>query len=78
MEYQQESIKGNWPFSRPTEHTKECHGRFDWLNPKTFSLKDRCYSRKVRESLDIYIATIQCYQDKVLNRDNENVVKTNA
>ena len=31
IEHQQESIKGNWSSSGATEHTKECHGHFDWL-----------------------------------------------
>ena len=38
--HQQESIKGNWTSSGATEHTKECHGCFDWLHPKTMSLKE--------------------------------------
>ena len=37
IEHQQESIKGNWSSSGATEHTKECHGHFDWLHPKTLS-----------------------------------------
>ena len=43
IEYQQESIKGNWSCSGATEHTKECHGHFDWLHPKTLSMKNKYY-----------------------------------
>ena len=43
IEHQQESIKGNWPSSGATEHAKECHGHFDWLYPKTLSMKTRYY-----------------------------------
>ena len=59
IEHQQESIKGNWSSSGATEHTKECHGHFDW------------------ESLEIDMAVVRYGQDKVLNRDNGNFVKTN-
>ena len=41
IEHQQESIKGNWTSSGATEHTKECHGCFDWLHPTTLSMKNR-------------------------------------
>ena len=78
IEHQQESIKGNWSFSGATEHIKECHGHFDWLRFKTLSMKNRYYDRKVRESLEIDTAAVRYGQDKVLNRDNGNVVKTNA
>ena len=39
IEHQQESIKGNWSSSGATEHTKERHGHFDWLHPKTLHEK---------------------------------------
>ena len=78
IEHQQESIKGNWTSSGATEHTSECHGHFDWLHPKTLSMKNRYYDRKVRESLEIDMAVVRYGQDKVLNRDNGNFVKTNA
>ena len=52
IEHQQESIKGNWSSSGATEHTKECHGHFDCLHPKTLSMKNGCYDKKVTESLD--------------------------
>ena len=39
IEHQQESIKGNWISCGATEHTKECHGCFEWLHPKTLSIK---------------------------------------
>ena len=71
-------IKGNGTSSGATEHTKECHGCFDWLHPKTLSIKNRYYDRKVRESLEIDMAIVKYGQEKVLNRDNRNFVKTNA
>ena len=78
IEHQQESIKGNWTSSGATEHTKECYGCFDWLHPKTLSIKNSYYDRKVRESLEIDMAVVKYGQEKVLNRDNGNFVKTNA
>ena len=76
--HQQESIKGSWSYSGATEHTNECHGHFDGLNPKTLSMKNRYYDRKVRESLEIDMAVVSCGQDKALNRCNGNFVKTSA
>ena len=78
IEHQQERIKGNWSYSGATEHTKERHSHFNWLQPKTLSMKNRYYDRKVRESLEIDMVVVWYGQDKVLNRDNENFVKTNA
>ena len=34
-EHQQDSMSGKLESSGATEHTKECHGQFDWLHPKT-------------------------------------------
>ena len=41
-------------------------------------MKNRYYNRKVRESLEIYTAVVRYGQDKALNRDTGNLVKTNA
>ena len=78
IEHQQESVKDNWTSSGATEHKKECHGHFDWLHPKTLSMKNRYYDRKLRESLEIDMAVVRYGQDKVFNRENENFVKKNA
>ena len=65
-ERQQESIKGNWSPSGATEHTKECHGHFDWLHPKTLKWV-------LWQASDGIVG-----QDKLLNSDYGNFVKTNA
>ena len=70
-EYQHESIKGNWSSSGATKHRKECNGHFNWLHPKSLSMKDRYYDTKVRESLKIDMAVVKYGQDKVLNRQQE-------
>ena len=41
-------------------------------------MKNRCYDRKVRESLEFDMMVVEYGQDKVPNRDNGNFVKTNA
>ena len=78
IEHQQENIKGNWSSSGANENTKEFHGHFDWLHPKTLSIKNSYYDRKVRESLEIDMVVVRYGHDKVLNRDNGSFVKINA
>ena len=41
-------------------------------------MKNKCYDRKVRESLKIDMAVARYGQGKVLNRDNGNFVKTDV
>ena len=79
IEHQQKGIKGDHCFSSGAiEHTKECHGHFKLLHHKIFSIKNRYYDRKARESLEIDMVVVMHGQDKVLNRDNGNFFKTNA
>ena len=66
IEHQQERIKGNWSYSGATEHAKECHGHFHWFHPKTLFM----------EPLEIEMAVVRYEQDKVLNREDRNFVKT--
>ena len=53
LEHQQDSIKGNWESCGATEHTKECHGQFNWIHPRTIAVMSNMYKRKVREALEI-------------------------
>ena len=46
IEYQQDSMKGNWESSGATEHTKECHGQFNWIHPRTIALMSNMNSWK--------------------------------
>ena len=41
-------------------------------------MKSRYYDRKAKESLETDMAIVKYGQDKVLNRDNGNFVRTNA
>ena len=78
IEHQQESIRGNWSSSGTTEHTKECHGHFNWLHLKTLSMKNRYYDRKVNESLEIDLAVVRYGQGKVLKRENRKCLETSV
>ena len=67
------SMSGKWESSGATEHTKECHGQFNWLHPKTVSISLYVYERKIREALEINKLKTINEKDKtftVLNRDN--------
>ena len=74
-------MDGKWKSSWATEHTKECHGQFDWLHPKTVSMSPYMHQRKIREALEISkLRTINKKDEtfKVLNRDNDDYVTTSS
>ena len=53
-------------------HCKDCHGRFNWLHPKTLAKLSNIHKRKIRGSLGINILETKAEYDKsikVLNRD---------
>ena len=77
LEHQQDSFNGKWESSGLTEHCLECHGQFNWINPKTLSTEQQYHRRKIRESLEIEKAKMNKNR-KVLNCDEENLVKTNT
>ena len=81
IEHQQDSMIGKWESSGATEHTKECHGQFDWLHPKTLRISPYIYEKKIREALKIYKLKTINKKDKtfsVLNRDNGDYITTNS
>ena len=81
IEHQQDSMSGKWESSGATEHTKECHGQFDWLHPKTVRISPYMYERKIREALEINKLKTINEKDKtftVLNRNNGDYVTTNS
>ena len=74
-------MSGKWESSGATEHTKECHGQFDWLHPKTVRISPYMYERKIREALEIN--KLKTINEKgktftVLNRDNSDYVMINS
>ena len=80
IEHQQDSIKGNWESSGTAEHTKECHGQFNWIHPSTITVMSNMYKGKVREALEIKRLKTLNETDKmfkVRNRDNSDYVTTN-
>ena len=81
IEHQQDSMSGKWESSGAPEHTKECHGQFDWLHPKTVRISPYMYERKIREALEINkLKTINEMNKTfiVLNRDNGDYFTTNS
>ena len=52
IEHPQNSILGNWESSGATEHTKECHGQFNWIHTRTITVMQNLYIRKIRETLN--------------------------
>ena len=73
-------MTGKWEASGATEHSKECHGWFNWLNPKTLAKLSNIHERKIKESFEINNLETKAEYGKfikVLNRDQGNIVNTN-
>ena len=47
LEHQKDVLDGNWSKSGVTEHTRVCHGRFNWINPTTLQKEPRYHHRKI-------------------------------
>ena len=63
-----------------TEHTKERHGQFDLLHPKTVRILPYMHERKIREALEIKKLRRINEKEKtftVLNRGNGDYVTAN-
>ena len=74
-------MSGKWESAGATEHTKECHGQFNWLRPKTVRISPYMYKRKIREALEIDKLKTINEKDQtvtVLNRDNGDYVTANS
>ena len=76
IEHQQDSIKGNWESSGAIEHTKECHGQFNWIHWRTITLMSNMYKRKVREVIEINRLKALNETDKSFNVLNRDMVTT--
>ena len=44
---------GNWHKLGVSEHLKNCHRYFDWMNVTTLRVDSKDFTRKVREAIDI-------------------------
>ena len=53
LQHQKNTFDGNWQKSGVTEHSRTCHGRFNWLRPTTLQRESQYYPRKVAEALEI-------------------------
>ena len=74
-------MAGKWEASGATEHSKDGHGRFNWLHPKTLAKLSNIRERKIRQSLEINNLETKTEYDKSikeLNRDTGNTVNTNS
>ena len=81
IEFRQSSMKGRCDKSGVTEHSKDCHGQFNWLHPKTVAITNNFHQRKIRESLEINLLQTKVEQEvekSILNRDNGNRVNTSS
>ena len=81
IEHQQDRIKGNWESAGTTENTKEYHGQFNWIHPRTIAIMPNMYKRKVCEALEIN--RLKTFNEidktfKVLNMGNGDYVTTNS
>ena len=61
-------MKGKWQSS----------SQFRLVTPQNYFAKSRYYERIVRESLEINMAIFKYKNNKALDKDNRNFVKTNA
>ena len=80
IKHRDDSMAGKWETSGATEHSKYCHGWFNWLHPKTLSKLSNINERKIRESLEINNLETNTEYDKsikVLHRSGGNIVNTN-
>ena len=72
IKHQEDSRVGIWESSGVLEHTKSCHGQFDWLITWTFGKLKILRERKIHESLEkVSLAVKTKFDDtiKVLSRD---------
>ena len=75
-QHQQCTWEGKWDRSAVAEHSKNCHGYFDWLSKKnTLKVESKDFDRKVREALEIQYN--RCAPaDGGLNQDEGQYVKS--
>ena len=81
IKHQEDSMTGKWEALGATEHSKNCHGQFNWLHPKTLAKLSNIHERKIRKSLEINNLETKAEYNKsikVLNRDRSNIINTNS
>ena len=74
MEYQEGSLAGKSSYA--TEHTKSCHGQFDWVYPRTLAKLKNLREEEIHESFEINSLGVTAeFNDliKALNSDWGNI-----
>lgn len=46
LDHQKDSPNGKWESSGTTEHCLACHRHFNWINPKTLTIKQQYQIKK--------------------------------
>ena len=72
-------MSGKWQSCGAREHTKECHGQFDWLYSKAVRISPYMY--EIYQTLETNNLKTINEKEKtfaVLNRDNGDYVMTNS
>ena len=67
IEHQKDSMAEKWEVSRATEHSKQFHGRFNWLHPKTPAKLSNIHERKISEWLEINNLETKAEYDKSIS-----------
>ena len=49
IEHQEDSMKEKWEALGATEHSKDCNGQFNWLQPRIIAKLPNTQERKIRE-----------------------------
>ena len=74
-EHQEDSMAGRGEATGATEHSKDCHGRFNRLYPKTLAKFSNIQVYEIKESLEINNLETKAEYDKpikLLNTVNTN------
>ena len=74
-------MTGKLEVSGVSKHSKDCHGRFNLLHPKTLAKLSNIHKLKIGEPLEIKNSEMKAEHDKsnkVLNRDQGNIVNKNS
>ena len=69
LEHQKDAMEVRWNKTGATEHSKNCHGRFNWMHPTTLHQESKYYPRKIAESLEIQCMKTGPGKVNGMNRD---------
>ena len=70
LEHQTDACAGRWEKTGVTEHSRDCHGQFNWLNPTTLQREPKYHHRKIAESLEIQCMKTGPTEVDGVNRDS--------